>query len=358
MDWLEQSVEQNLDDIFAMIGVNTYMRETEKQATSLSDGPPLPFDGPNWRDSLALGALGMTAPAAVAEPNWRDSLALGAFGMTALGALGMTAPAAVAGYGAMTAPEGRRMHGAASAVTRLPFLGAGALGGLGLGTAAGLPLAAAIEPRSKLLAKLVGAGLPIAGGLAGLRLGDYLGKAMAPGPRELGLDDVEPAKKEEKQAGVFTSPLSSPMALHLINGEGQSAPAAVQTHRPTWLGKMVGYADPEEIFGNAGANAASQGLPNAAKTNAEFARLLTSQFPEYFRGLSGAIILGGDVSDSQRLAALSPWRTQLGLDDVEPAKTEEKQAADSSLAAYVKTAVDGAQANPVLVGWGCWPRTQ
>jgi hypothetical protein len=170
MDWLEQSVEQNLDDIFAMIGVNTYMRETEKQATSLSDGPPLPFDGPNWRDSLALGALGMTAPAAVA------------------------------GYGAMTAPEGRRMHGAASAVTRLPFLGAGALGGLGLGTAAGLPLAAAIEPRSKLLAKLVGAGLPIAGGLAGLRLGDYLGKAMAPGPRELGLGDVESAKKEEKQA--------------------------------------------------------------------------------------------------------------------------------------------------------------
>ena len=323
MDWLEQSVEQNLDDIFGMIGVNTYMRETEKQATSLPD-TPLPADELHRRNALAIGAVGAIAPLALA------------------------------GYGAMTSPEGRRMHGAASTVTRLPFLGAGMLGGLGLGAAAGLPLGAAIEPHSRLLAGLVARGLPLAGGLVGLRLGDYLGKAMAPGPRELGLGDVEYAKKEEKQAGVFTSAMPEPLALHLISGKGQSAPAAVQTHRPTWLGKMVGYADPAAAVSDVSDDAISQGLPNAAETNAEFASLLTSLYPEYFRGLDNAVGFGPDVSDARRRAAVSPLLTQAGevgqyhSRGVESVPEEKQAFSLSDVTPYVNSAVDWAKANPML----------
>lgn len=109
-------------------------------------------------------------------------------------------------YGAMTAPKGRRLHGAGStaAQTSSALTGAG-LGGLAGGFGgAGVSAMAGADPKTQAIATILSA-------LGGAGLGGYagqqVGQAFHPGPRQLGLGDRE--EGPQTKAASFVSYLLS-----------------------------------------------------------------------------------------------------------------------------------------------------
>jgi len=218
------------------------------------------------------------------------SAALPAIAATALG-LGLL-PSAAWMYGSATSPRGRVLHGAASAKNRLMTTGTGAaLGGIGGG------VLGALLTRAPMLSTNTGTAATLAGAALGGYGGYQWGKATHPGPVELGLGDkdTEPARKaaQQKLAGLLTRQLAIPTAYRALLGKGQPDPRVVQTHEPTWLGRMVGKPQPSDLV-NKALNSVDaidrSGAYGGAMDNHDSSMLLAMQLaiahPEYFRPLN------------------------------------------------------------------------
>lgn len=113
-------------------------------------------------------------------------------------ALILGGPTAIAaGAGALTSPRGRRLHGAASTVGRMQGITTGTALGGAAGGLTGLLADAALNngQRSSSAGNAGLVGTALGAGLGGYA-GHWLSRETQPGPRELGLGDVEDRTKK------------------------------------------------------------------------------------------------------------------------------------------------------------------
>ena len=99
--------------------------------------------------------------------------------------------------------------------------------------------------------------------------------------------------KQKKLAGLLTRQLAIPTAYRALLGKGQPDPRVVQTHEPTWLGRMVGKPQPSDLVNKAlnSVDAVDRsGAYGGAMDNHDSSMLLAMQLasahPEYFRPLN------------------------------------------------------------------------
>jgi len=106
-------------------------------------------------------------------------------------------------YGAITAPKGRRMHGAGAAAAQTSGTLGGSLFGAALGGLGGAVLAGSgADNKTFDSAILGGAAL---GSIPGGMVGNYISRNLYPGPRQLGLGDVEDDKDMPKAADAMST---------------------------------------------------------------------------------------------------------------------------------------------------------
>lgn len=133
------------------------------------------------------------------------------------GAAGLALPALVAAYGAGSAPQGRRLHGAASTLAQTGGTLAGGLAGGGVGMLGAANVAQLLRSLGYSTSTANNASLAVApiGAVAGGLLGNYLAREAAPGPQQLGLGERQfgdPLTKKEAapRASVHRLPVKLP----------------------------------------------------------------------------------------------------------------------------------------------------